>query len=353
MFILVDGIMGSGKTYYAVNYIYENRGKYHRIFTNINGFKFFDNIEPLYFDYAPDGSKSLLDYFSDLKDIYDRPDTTDDDLHSYLIENNFIIRNGESFKPFLVVIDEAQNYFDKKNDLLIWMQTYHRHLYCDFILITQAYNLLYSSYHKQFEYFVHAIPLSRQLFTNKFKYQKHVSVPYRDTKPGTKVGDILLPHKKDVFSMYQSGDKVRVKSFIHKYIYYFLGFVFLMIVGFIFFVNYFFGSHSTTKHIEKKSHIIKTTNVKKVKNDYVDDGYRYLRIRCFNYRCFYSDLHIDFDFRDLNHLIDITSSKFIRADRFSYGYVYVYLIASPKFLSLFQGASKNETDFSLLPSFGK
>ncbi len=350
MFILVDGIMGSGKTYYAVNFIKENIDKYYKIYTNINGFKFnkFSNILPLYFDYAPDGSLSLLDYFQKLKEIYDTPDTDDNDLHQYLLDNDFI---DSSKKPFLVVIDEAQNYFDKKTDLLIWMQTYHRHLFIDFILITQSASLLHSSYLKQFEYFIHSIPLSRQLTNSKFKYQKHISFPYRDGKYGTKVDTITLDKKEDIFSLYQSGDKVRVKSVLHKYIYYFAGFIVILIVFFVYLLGMFFSPPSKSKESSslKKRHDFapkKHLEDKDSSATYRSNS-KYIRIKCFKYNCYGKS--IKFDLRDLDFLVKYTGSRFLRSVT-NGRYVEIYLIATQKFLDLFETKGyRNDKSFNFDP----
>ncbi len=344
MFILIDGIMGSGKTYYAVNFIKENLDKYYKIYTNINGFKFnkFSNVLPLYFDYAPDGSLSLLDYFQKLKDIYDIPNTNDNDLHQYLLENDFI---DSSKKPFLVVIDEAQNYFDRKTDLLIWMQTYHRHLFCDFILITQSASLLHSSYLKQFEYFIHSIPLSRQLFSNKFKYQKHIAYPYRDGKLGTKVSTITLPKSNDIFDIYQSGDKVRTKSVVNKYIYFFIGLILLVVLSFLYLFNTFFSSDSKKDTKTTNKSVTRQTNISSVKDkskniSYNNSSNKYFVIKCLNSYC--SKDYISFAFDDLEFLLKESNSKLLRFKTISNDYIILYLFVSDDFFKFFERRKQDE-----------
>ena len=358
MFILVDGIMGSGKTYYAVDYIKKNHNKYYKVLNNINGFKYQDNIQKLYFDVAPDNSVSMLDHFDELKSIYDRPETDDNDLIDYMIQHDFIKKESEKIIPLLMVIDEAQNYFNKKDELLIWVQTYHRHFYCDFILITQSYNLIYSSYLKQFEYFVHSIPLSRKLIKNGFSYQKHISVPYRDGKTGTKFEDVKLKHNPDVFAMYQSGDKVRVKSVFRKYFVYILIFALLFVSLIYFMFNYFFSpsqeKKSIKQNIETHRNVTGQRNVTSGKRDYtsVNEGDRYLRIKCFGDRCIDEKLHIDFKIQDMPYLLEQTGSKFLRSEVPARNYVILYMIATVDFFNLFEGASNENKGLSLLPGIG-
>jgi len=49
MFVLVTGKPGSGKSYYAIDYMFSNKENYFSIESNINGLKFDGNIVALNF----------------------------------------------------------------------------------------------------------------------------------------------------------------------------------------------------------------------------------------------------------------------------------------------------------------
>ena len=358
MFILVTGNPGSGKSYFAVHYMMQHREKYHKIFTNINGFKYSGNIEPLYFDTTLDGSLSFLDHMARLKEIYDEPGTTDDDLLDYLLQVDYVSRSGDDIKPFLVVIDEAHNYFDRKNDLLVWVQSYHRHLYSDFILLTQSSGLIYSSYQKLFEYFVNAVPSSRRGFSRRFRYQKHISVPYRDGKFGTKFEDFTIKHDPKIFDMYKSGDKVRSKSAFTRYLYFVLVAVLLAVgLAYYMYAHIFFPAEEKSSKLSSASsdkrsevrHVVKSSDV--AASPGLSDGDRYLMVRCFAGRCSDQNRRIEFSLSDLPKLLEISSSQYLRKEIRGRHYVVLYLIATRDFFNLFQGASNEKKGFTVFNPF--
>ena len=71
----------------------------------------------------------------------------------------------------LFVIDEAHNFFQTKDDVLVWWLTYHRHLYQDIFLITQNLALIDRKYKPLAEYFYKAVPSSLRLNKKVFKYK--------------------------------------------------------------------------------------------------------------------------------------------------------------------------------------
>lgn len=60
----------------------------------------------------------------------------------------------------LIVVDEAHNFFNKKNDeILTWWLTYHGHLYQDIILITQDLSLIDTGYKAVAEFLLRLLSL--------------------------------------------------------------------------------------------------------------------------------------------------------------------------------------------------
>lgn len=228
MFVLIDGVMGSGKTYYAVHRAYKSMQDYYKVYTNINEFKYQYNIYELKWNW-------LFSHLVNLKEIYDLSDTDDSHLLEYLIDNDII---GQNKERILIVLDEAHNQFDKKVDVLTWFITYHRHLYIDVLLITQSYSLINREYYKLMEYFIHAVPASRRLVASNFRYKKYMAVPF--SEKDTFVGSETLSFDDSIFALYGSGDKVKVKSFVRKYVIYAVLIFSSTIILFFIFIKTFF-----------------------------------------------------------------------------------------------------------------
>lgn len=333
MFVVIDGIMGSGKTYYAVDYIEKKKNDYYKVFTNINEFKFVSNIHTLNFS-------KFLNYIDEAKIIFDTEDTNDNDIVNYLVTVDLISKDGSgNVIPSLLVIDEAHNQFDRKNDLLTWLITYHRHLFIDALLITQSYNLIHYSYHKLFEYYLHGIPASRQLIGGKFKYQKYIAVPFNKD---THAGDVFLKNRQVVFDMYKSGDKVRIKSIIRKYFFYFVAAVVLVLLLLYLFIHNFLPDDrvpSTDKTVDNNSTVVRKYNYSS-HNSVSVDGY-YIKLICISNTCKNDNLNITLNINDLQSFLTNTDSKYLRSVNYSDYFGSVYLLVSNDFLNLFQGA-KNE-----------
>jgi hypothetical protein len=81
------------------------------------------------------------------------------------------------------------------------------------------------------------------------------------------------------------------------------------------------------------------------------EGDRYFSIRCFGTQCINRDLKIEFDLNDMQEILDISGSRFLRAEVAARNYVILYLVVSEDFFNLFQGASNDKKGFSVLGSF--
>jgi len=341
MFKCVDGLPGSGKSYFATYQIKSQSEDYHKVLTNIDSFKFYDNVSALDFN----GLKSIL---QDCKDLYDL-DQEDIVLRQILLDNDLISKD----KPLLIVIDEAHNFFDKKDDLLTWFITYHRHLYIDVYLITQTYSLLHYSYHKLIQEYIHALPQDRQLFGGKFKYQKHIAVPYN--KQLTHAGDEYLRLDKSVFALYQSGDSVRSKSVVRKYLYYTIAFIFFAVLAFYYMIDYFFissGSSTTDSKVTTEQRKVTDFNATTLQNPVFEfQDLTYLKLTCNIKKCsnFKKNIHFDFDL--LQALIDNSGSKLLKVEKIYKNSSSVVLMASPTFFNFFQGVSNDKNNNNVISLF--
>lgn len=253
----IVGNPGSGKTYLAVYKLYENflfepknkdvnPNNYLYAYTNINEFNFScsDLILPL-------DLENLYDKLTDLYNLY-----LDKANDQELIEK---AKELEIYKSLFVIDECHSNIFDKKKDkILIWWLTYHRHLYQDIWLITQNLSLVDSCYKKIAEFFYKAVDGSNRLFSKRFKYVLFNSPTMynkRDIVPG---GGISLKYDPEIFNLYHSGNITKHKSFIKVYM--FIAFI-LFIVVFIFFLKFisFFDSNdkndlnSTNKNLPIKT----------------------------------------------------------------------------------------------------
>ncbi len=325
MFIGIDGIMGSGKTYYAVDYMYKNMQKYYKIYNNINGFQYQYNIFPLSFGWLFGHLRHCHDIFL----IQREQDITNDDvIFDYLVENSIL---GKDRKPVLIVIDEAHNEFSKKDDFLTWVITYSRHYYIDFILITQSYTLINREYFKIFEYFLSATPASRKLSQSTFSYTKYIAPPFnKDTKVGTE----YLKARSDVFAFYKSGDKVRVKSFLRKYLLITILIALVTVFAFFQYIQVFFGS--STKKVEVSERLISSSSI--------SNSSKFLSFNCVNNFCIVNDKKIKFS--DLIYLVKNSNSKVVRSDIFSDKYAEISILATPLFFSFIERKSDEKNIFN-------
>lgn len=212
MISFFTGVPGSGKTYYAVDKIYnnfstqpdakkDNKATYENCFTNINEFNFEKVENCFYLDF--DKLKIIL---VELHKLY-KAKKSDEDLINYCKDNN--IHNS------LFVIDEAHNYFDSKDIVLVWWLSYHRHLYHEIILITQNLTLIDSKYKSFSEFFYKAFPQSLTLIKTHFKYNV-----YCNSRMGanSKSGTIKIKRNKKVFELYKSGDSINTSNIILKFL---------------------------------------------------------------------------------------------------------------------------------------
>jgi len=216
------GLPGSGKTYWAVDRIYNNfstdpkakRDKkvtFKNCYTNINEFNF-DTVENVY----------SLDF-----DLLYRILTKLHELYKQKKSDDYIVRyiTKVKLKDTLFVIDEAHNFFDRRDKVLVWWLSYHRHLYHEIILITQSLSLIEAKYKQFSEFFYKAKPQSLILDKRYFKYNVYCE---SRLSQASKSGSIKIRRKSEVFRLYKSGDSIDTSNLILKFIG--IGFVILLII---------------------------------------------------------------------------------------------------------------------------
>jgi len=251
MLVYIVGVPGSGKSYKAVYTIFNNfsssekakrdlKKDFENCYTNINEFKFDLVHDTFQFDFD--------DFFEKISYIYAmyKDKKSDDELIEKCKEFN-IYRS-------LFVIDEAHNYFDKKDPILIWWLSYHRHLFHDIYLITQDLTLIEAKYKAFAEFFYRAKPKLVSMNNKVFVYDYFVNSRMAMTQ---RAGTEKVPKIDEVFNLYQSGDNVESKNVLIKY--YLISFFALLFTGFIFYFVYshFSSSGKSESKIEvKKENII-------------------------------------------------------------------------------------------------
>ncbi len=213
MLQVFTGVPGSGKTYFAVDYVYncfidekhKDFGKFKRFFTNINEFKFdqFNNQTDTAHFLDFDDIKQKI-YQLRILYLQKNPDTV-------LIEK----AKESNLYDSLFIIDEAHNYFSEQDDVLIWWLSYHRHLHQDIILITQNISLIQKKYLSFSEFFYKAVPPSLRLFSSVFAYKQYITPQlYKNSLTIT----IKLKFRRSVFSLYGSGANTQSTKVIYKFL---------------------------------------------------------------------------------------------------------------------------------------
>lgn len=234
------GVPGSGKTYRAVSYLYDifldskskQYGKFDKFYTNINEFKFEEFPRGIAYDLDFD---DLLSRLTQLHKLY-MSKCTDSELMD--LATNLELSNS------FFVIDEAHNFFEKKNTVLTWWLSYHRHLHQDIILITQNLALVESKYKSFSEFFYKAIPSSLRLFGSTLKYEQYIGSRMYKTQRSEKFS---LKFNPSVYDLYSSGANTQGKKVIYKYVAFASGGLALAVVAGWLIVHFMFGGSDTPK----------------------------------------------------------------------------------------------------------
>lgn len=302
------GVPGSGKTYRAVDHAYscflddksKTYGKYQRLFTNINEFNF--DIFNGKNDHSFSGEnekptllgvlKSFKNRKASPKDQFAKVSATkifnpkativsgkrelktnesalaSDDVAFNLdmdqliaslseLRDLYLSKVGDTvlmdrakelgLSYALFIIDEAHNFFDAKNDVLVWWLSYHRHLHQDIILITQNLALIYRKYLTFGEFFYRAVPSSLRLRGGVFTYHQFIKYQlYKSSHTDT----IKVKFNPAVYALYGSGANTQGKKVLYKFIA--IAVVLFIVVVLLFkFISSHFGNaddHNSTSY---------------------------------------------------------------------------------------------------------
>lgn len=371
MITYLVGNPGSGKTYYAVFMIYrlflyepkktfltkfvkpKEKPNYSFCYTNINEFKFelCDKFKKFDFD----------EFYLGLRNLYAlyKTGATDNEVNEKAKELNLYC--------CIFVLDECHNFFkDKKDEILVWWLTYHRHLYQDIYLITQDLTLVNNEYKRIAEKFYKAADSSKRLFSKKFRYEVFAS--FRLYKKD-RLEVINIPYLDEVFNLYHSGQTSNKKSFVR---FYFLLAVFVFIfllIYFYFVVMSFFKTdtpvennlsnndkisfpNSQKNSISDFPDIFKDTSKNNIKNSSdIPEIYIY-DITCLNNNCHFSDDYHLFPLPLISYISSTHTPLYFFYESKSHELVkYYYVFDKPVFQNL-QKNNKGVSDekFNQIPN---
>lgn len=186
MIRLVGGLPGSGKSYYAANFI-SKFGSYdslYKTFVLQKEIKVFTNLDDLQIEHTS------------LDGCYRRYGGA---AKFFTVENFTKIREAWPKAHLLVIVDEAQRTIDddllKDKDVAFFFQ-YHRHLGVDIFLLTNDIASCSRKVVGLCEFLIEAQPRSKS-FPGMFRYK------FKDTK-GTQLYTETVKLKQEVFSIYKS-----------------------------------------------------------------------------------------------------------------------------------------------------
>lgn len=253
MITVISGVPGSGKSYYAVNYLY----KY------VHYDKLYDS-----FELSPD---TLL--ITNIDNLKLNHISLDDAIKKYTFEVFFSVSNFEKIretykcKHIILIIDECQRYFDTKfyDKNILYLFEYHRHIGLDVFFISQNHKNISFRIVNLCEYIIEAQPRSKNVLSQIFTY-KYFDLHYNFLRTQR------LTTSRLIFKLYQSYsfDEHNKPQKIYRK----LAFTFLFVViGIIFTLIYVFprivsSSHSKSKNPVKiennanKGSVTKSLNVR-------------------------------------------------------------------------------------------
>ncbi len=303
----VTGVSGSGKSYYSVYKIYQMfkpeklktnffmqwyryyvkplppKYQYRYVYTNINQFNYDFHPLLLKLDF-----KLLMKNLTKLRHLAVNKGYTDEELIEVAKELNLY--------NVLIVLDEAQDYFNKTVDeVQLWWLTYHRHLHQDIHIITQHFDQIDKAYLKNGIYFYRMSPPSLALVSSRFTIS-YFSCVGMTQKCREKT--FTVPYDQNVSKLYVSGDKTDRKSVLKKYIFIFLGIVFFLYAAWAYFnhVRNEVSPLPTHKKNHNKSSNIKSHSSSMYNDSSISEKTYFLHFSCVDDVCTYKQFHIPVEF---------------------------------------------------------
>ena len=346
MAVLIEGLQGSGKSYYATYKMLHDGEKYNKILTNIDGIKKTEKISSLQFKSF---TKDILD---ECYAIQVEKDGSFEESISFLQKMHVLPMNVSTENRILLVVDEAQNYFGKSvklNPSLVWFITQHRHLYIELYLITQKYTLLRPDYHL-FNLIIKAYPPIKQFSKKSIRYREYAGLPMSDENLSRKFS---LPKEEEVFSLYISGDKVDSPSILKKFLVYFV-FIAVFIAGLVYFFTQQFGDSPNpvekikvgdiqsfpSSRQEKKEEELEDSSTALYTFVVSDDGYFHIRG---------VENESEYPVRLLTYLQKKYFRTVIEKIDMGYGITFIYVLCDRDMIEILN--SKKETTFTSTSSY--
>lgn len=234
----VAGKPGSGKSYWAVNHIIT---------------KFFHWDKTLG-EYFPKQNVSIITNIEGLR--LDHHNLDEMIKKAGGINAFFTVEYQKEllkrFSRIVYLIDESGSYFPAgfKDDKVIFLFQYHRHLGLDFYLVAPGVSNICPQIVRLMEYRLQASPRSKRL-TNEFRYQKIVE--------GDNAGKQVIPFRKEIFRLYRSmeaSETEPIKNVSTKYLVIAVCCMLFTVLGGYFAVNAFYPSLDKKKLDNKKASLV-------------------------------------------------------------------------------------------------
>lgn len=186
MIRIVQGNPGSGKSYYAVNYLSK-----------------FCRYEPLYNEHILNDGVLVI---TNIEGLRIKHLHLSDLIARYTVEGFFTVENFERIiekyrcRQVILLIDEAQKVFDSKfyDKQVFYFFQYHRHLGIDIFLLTQSVSTISRQLIPLAEFVIEAQPRSKGI-GGVFRYK------FKDIK-GQFMYSQVCRKRKEVFNLYKSFD---------------------------------------------------------------------------------------------------------------------------------------------------
>ncbi|EDM22858.1 zonular occludens toxin domain-containing protein [Caminibacter mediatlanticus] len=376
MIYLITGVPGSGKTYFAVNFIYEQinlkEPKYKKIYTNIN--LNFNKCNKIKKDFVLpldlDDLISRIEKDYELSELFKQNKLFDEETGEIVRDYDKYVRDKlKLFEPYeysLIILDECHLYFtDKQDPKLLRFLSYHRHFDIDMFLITQNKSLINRKYLAFVENLYKGVNPSKRFFSKNFVYKVYGG--YQEYKNNF-VYNYRLKFNPKIASCYNSGSTKIPKSLSYKLI---IPLILLIVFVFLIFKGY--TNHLKCGHLictEKKLNfnsevkINNNNNLKEIKvNDSknekssnkilfdspkLDEFKFFYKFTCFEYKCISQDgsIIIEKSFIDnLNRYSDTFITSFFT------GSTQTYFVATNFDLRKFMGVNYEKDNNSSMSIF--
>ena len=336
MNILIVGVNGSGKTYKAMDMLYNlcisKEKKYKHIYTNINGLNYDrcnelsnieDYVKPFEFEDLEIHIQKEYDFFMSLKDKKSRKNIALKNQDDVIVETDVNIdyddtcKNEGIYKDFLnslIIIDECHLYFeDKIDNPKIRFLSYNRHFNIDTILITQSKSLIHKKYLSFVESMYIALSGAKRLWGSRFRYKQYAS--YQEYNSNM-VGISSLSLDKNIASLYNSGSQTITSSALKKMLFpIFAGFVVLFLFYKFVIADRYHKNEAppptlTTEQPKEKSIVSDEKNIVATE----DTDKPFFAVNCFKKSCNFKGLDYSFDDNVMFKFVNSFNCKIIIAD---------------------------------------